>query len=152
MKLPSLSKEEWISVLHLASGWGFLRVKATARIVLEHFDSLTSLEKIQLGRDLSIPSWVIDGFVGFVQAETITDEEALEIDSGAEATTSYKLFRIRELRIKVELIGLKEKETFSVKEKVQEIFKEELDRLRSAETMFSDLNTNEKLAKKYIEN
>ena len=91
---------------------------------------LTSLEKICLGRDLSIPSWVIDGFVGLVQAKTITDIEALEIDSlaGAE-TTAYKLFRIRELRIAGELS--------SAKTKVEEIFKEELDILRSREETFS---------------
>ena len=87
---------------------------------------LTSLEKICLGRDLSIPSWVIDGFVGLVQATTITDNEALQIDSGAE-TTAYKLFRIRELRIAGELS--------CVETKVEEIFKEELDRLRTTEKM-----------------
>jgi hypothetical protein len=129
MKLGSLSKEEWTSVLTLASKWRFLRVRAAAKSVLEHLQvPLTSLEKICLGRDLSIPSWVIDGFVGLVQAKTITDIEALEIDSGAE-TTAYKLFRIRELRIAGELS--------SAKTMVEEIFKEELDHLRSLEETFS---------------
>ena len=90
---------------------------------------LTPLEKICLGRDLAISSWVIDGFVGLVQATTITDEEALKIDSGAETITAYKLFRIRELRITGELSSA------NLKTKVEEIFKEELDRLRSTEEM-----------------
>jgi hypothetical protein len=129
MKLLSLSKEEWASALILASRWRFLRVRVMAKIVLERLvsPSLTSLEKIFLGRNSSIPSWVIDGFVELVQAITITNDEALQINSGAE-TTAYELFRIRELRIAGKLC--------SAKTKVEEIFKEELDRLRSTEKMF----------------
>jgi hypothetical protein len=99
-----------------------------AKTVLEHLGTLTSLEKVCLGRDLSIPSWVIDGFVGLVRAETITDMEALQIDLGA-PTTAYKLFRIRELRIAGGLCA---------RTKVEEVFKEELDRLRTTEKMFSN--------------
>jgi hypothetical protein len=135
MRLPSLSKEGWVSVLTLASRWRFLRVRLVAKITLERLFSLSSLEKIYIGRDLSIPSWVIDGFVGLVQATTITDDEALQIDSDAETrTTAYKLFRIRELRT----AGPGELRT-----KVEEIFKEELDRLRTTEEMLSLSNTNE---------
>jgi len=133
----SLSKEEWISVLTLTSRWRFLRVREIAKIVLdsERLGSLTSVEKICLGRDLSIPSWVIDGFIGLVEATTITDEEALKIDSGAVAT-AYKLFRIREQRIAGELC-------FALaKTKVEEIFKKELDRLRSTEKMLRNTTTN----------
>jgi hypothetical protein len=148
MKLPSLSEEEWISVLTLASRWRFLRVREIARVVLIHLDSLTSLEKICLGRNLSIPSWVVDGFVELVHAATITDEEALQIDIGAE-TTAYKLFRIRELRIAGKL-RTEEEEIFkevagklcSARTKVEEIFKEELDCLRTTEKMFTDSNAN----------
>ena len=125
-----LSRKEWISVLILASKWEFLRVRARAIFVLTYFGAvpLKALEKIRLGRDLSIASWVIDGFVELVlRATTITDEEALLIDIGA-ATTAYKLFRIREQRIVGELP--------SAMIKVEEIFKEELDRLRSKEELF----------------
>jgi len=123
----SLLKKEWISVITLASEWKFLRVREMARGELEHLGSLTSLEKICLGRDLSIPSWVTSGFIGLVRATTITDDQAIIIDS-AIMTTAYKLFRIRELRIAGSL--------GSVKSKVEEIFKEELDRLCSEETRF----------------
>ena len=128
MKLPTLSKGEWISVLTLTSYWMFIRVRELAVFSLEKLGTLTFLEKICLGRDLFIPSWVIDGFVGLVKASTITDIEALKIDSYAE-TTSYKLFRIRELRIAGKLS--------STKSKVEEIFKEELDRLRSEEKIYN---------------
>jgi hypothetical protein len=125
----------------LASGWRFLRVREMAKSVLERSDCLTSIGKISLGRKLFIPSWVIDGYVELVHATTITNEEALDIDSGAE-TTAYELFRIRELIFTGKL-------TFSTwRAKVEEIFKEELNRLRSTEKTFS--NTNEKLAKKII--
>jgi len=125
----SLLKEEWISVITLASEWKFLRVREMARVELERLGSLTSLEKICLGRDLSIPSWVTSGFIGLVEADTITDDEAITIDS-AIMTTAYKLFRIRELRIAGSLLP------FRVKSKVEEIFEEELDRLCSEETRF----------------
>jgi hypothetical protein len=72
-----------------------VRVMATIR--LEHLGTLTSVEKICLGRDLSIPSWVKDGFVGLIKAETIS-YKALQIDLGA-STTAYKVFRIRGLII-----------------------------------------------------
>ena len=104
-------------------------MRARAIVVLTYLQEvpLKALEKIRLGRDLSITSWVIDGFVKLVQATTITDEEALLIDIGA-ATTAYKLFRIREQRIAGEI--------FYCHTKVEEIFKEELDRLRSKEELF----------------
>ena len=125
-----LSRREWKLVLILASKWEFLRVRARAIVVLTYLQEvpLKALEKIRLGRDLSITSWVIDGFVKLVQATTITDEEALLIDIGA-ATTAYKLFRIREQRIAGEM------PVFCCYIKVEEIFKEELDRLRSTEKM-----------------
>ena len=131
MKLPLLSEEDWISVLTLASRWRFLCVRAMAKNALERMGSLTYLQKILLGRSVFIPSWVIDGFVGLVQARTIPDFEALQIDLGAQ-TTTYKLFRIRELRIAGELS--------SVKRKVEEVFKEELDLLRAKEEMLSNTN------------
>lgn len=128
--VPNLSREEWISVLILASKWRFLRVRAMAKFALMcvPVGPLKSLEKIQLGRELSIPSWVIIGLAELVQATTITDKEALLIDIGAR-TTAYKLFRIREQRIAGEIL--------SWETKVEEIFKEELDRLRSKEKLLS---------------
>ena len=104
-------------------------MRASVVSILEKHTTLTPLAKICLGRDLFIPSWVIDGFVRLVLATTITDLEALEIDKDDE-TTSYKLFRIRELRIAGTLS--------SAKAKVEEIFKEELDRLRSKEERLSN--------------
>ena len=139
MGLPSLLKEEWISALQLASAWKFFSVKAMAENVLERPGSLSPLEKILIGRELFKPTWVINGFVGLVQATTITDEEALKIDLGA-ATTAYKLFRIRELRIAGNLS--------SAKTKMEEILKEELVRLRTQEEMLG--NTDEKSATKIM--
>ena len=104
-------------------------MRALAVSILEKHTTLTPIAKTCLGRDHSIPSWVIDGFVGLVQATTITDLETLQIDKYDE-TTSYKLFRIRELRIAGTLS--------SVRAKVEEIFKEELDRLRSKEERLSN--------------
>jgi hypothetical protein len=57
-------------------------VREMAKSALENL--LTFVEMICLGRDLSIPSWVIIGFVGLVKANRFTDNDALEIDSVAE--------------------------------------------------------------------
>ena len=113
----------------MASKWRFLRVRELAVFALEKMATLTSLRKICLGMDYFIPSWVIDGFVGLVEATTITNFEAHIIDRYAKYT-ACKLFRIRELRIAGKLS--------SAKAKVEETFKEELDRLRSKEKMFSN--------------
>ena len=65
MKL-SLSKGEWASELTLEvpspEGLG---------------DGKNCTRTHGLGRDLSFSSWVIDGFVGLIEATTITDEERL---------------------------------------------------------------------------
>ena len=105
-----------------------MRAMAKHALMCVPVGPLKPLAKIQLGRDLSIPSWVIDGLVELVLATTITDKQALLIDIGAR-TTAYKLFRIREQRIAGEIL--------SWKTKVEEIFKEELDCLRSKEKLFS---------------
>ena len=134
----SLSKKEWTSVLTLATKWKFRRVRKMAILALEcsiqGSRCLTSLEKICIGRILFIPSWVIDGFVGLVQAKTITDEEALNIDNdkwSRTTVTACKLFRIRELRITGNLS--------CARKKVEEIFENELAYLRSKEIIF-DIN------------
>ena len=107
-------------------------MREEAKSALECF-SLKSLEKIRLGRDLSIPSWVIDGFVELVQATTITDEEALKLDLDA-PTTAYRLFRIREMRISGGPATASSRLMIEwTMTKVEEIFKEELDHVRSAE-------------------
>ena len=137
----SLSKEEWIGVLTLASKWHFFCVREIAKTALEHL-GLTSIEKIFLGRSDYITSWVIDGMVELVHAKTITDEEALKIDTGSNAmtTTAYKLFRIREMRIAGEL--------GCARTMVEETFKEQLDHLRIWEKFI--FRTNLKQAKKKI--
>ena len=129
MKMPPLSKEEWISVLILASNWMFVRVRELAVFALEKMATVTSFTKICLGMDHSIPSWVIDGFVGLVEATTITNFEAYRIDRYARYA-AYRLFRIRELRITGKIS--------SSRVVVEEIFKEDLNRLRSKEKMFSN--------------
>ena len=99
LRLSILSKEEWSSILTLASRWRFLLMRRAAIFTLECLSTLTSLNKIYLGRDLSIPSWVVNRFVGLVEATLITDEEVLQINSDSSAeTTAFKLFRIWELR------------------------------------------------------
>jgi len=133
----SLSKPEWISVLTLSSEWGFLRLRRMARDEMQRMELLTSVEKICLGRELRISSWVMKGFEELVErADTITDDEAIDLDSDF-VTTVYKLFRMRELRIAGTLP--------SARQKVEEIFKEELERTRREEKGFTTKEEEEEI-------
>ncbi|KAF8911640.1 hypothetical protein CPB84DRAFT_1958021 [Gymnopilus junonius] len=126
----SLSKEEWLSVLTLSSEWRFLRLRDTAKGELERLSSLTSVEQICLGRQVRICHWVIQGFTDLVRRDaTISDDEAIAIDCDV-VTTSYKLFRLRELRIAGRLL--------SPMAAVEDTFKEELERIRSEEANFDN--------------
>ncbi|KDR75509.1 hypothetical protein GALMADRAFT_268084 [Galerina marginata CBS 339.88] len=128
----SMSKDEWISVLTLSSEWRFLRLRGMAISELERLESLTSIEKICLGRDLHISSWVVAGYVELVKrGDPITDEEAIDIDTGY-ITTVYKLFRIRELWLA--------KRISSATSTVDTIFKDQLDHIFEEEQTLKELS------------
>ncbi|KDR75510.1 hypothetical protein GALMADRAFT_247952 [Galerina marginata CBS 339.88] len=123
----SMSKDEWISVLTLSSEWRFLRLRNMAISELQR--SLTSVEKICLGRERHISSWVIEGFGELVhRKDPLTDDEAIDLDANY-VTTAYKLFRIRELRISGTRV-------FSVLKLIQETFKDTLESIMEEERTF----------------
>ncbi|KAF5330988.1 hypothetical protein D9619_005209 [Psilocybe cf. subviscida] len=125
-----LSKTEWISVLKVSKIWYFLEIRSVAISQLESGGELTCIDKVVLGRQNWVRSWVVDGLVGIVQRrETITDEEAIQIDY----ITAVKLFRIRETRIAHEFMtptGL------DVSEEVQAVFSDEIAHIASEEQAF----------------
>jgi len=124
----SLLKAEWISILKLSTKWYFLNLRAMAISELERMQELTSIEKITLGRENKISSWVTTGFLDLVQrGDTITDDEAMAVDFDY-ITTAYKLFRVRERRIR--------RMTGSVSQEIEENFKDELDVTRAEEKGF----------------
>ncbi|KAH9485722.1 hypothetical protein JR316_0002636 [Psilocybe cubensis] len=95
-----LSKSEWISVLKLSTMWYFIKLRNAAISELAHSGVLDSIEMVTLGRKYRISSWITGGFVRLIERyDSITDDEAIDIDS-TYVTTAYKLYRMREDRIK----------------------------------------------------
>ncbi|KAJ6537748.1 hypothetical protein B0H19DRAFT_1316502 [Mycena capillaripes] len=77
-KLPELKREEWISVLHLASLWDFIEVRDLA--VQQLSLTLNATERIVLGRKHDVSSWLRSGYTELAKRKTpISSEEAAKI-------------------------------------------------------------------------
>ncbi|KJA28751.1 hypothetical protein HYPSUDRAFT_61599 [Hypholoma sublateritium FD-334 SS-4] len=127
---PSLTKEEWTSVLKLSTLWHFIDARNFAIKNLRPL--ISSLDRVVLGRDFYVSGWVKSGLQRFASRKrTIEDDEAEKLLF----YTTIKLLRIREQRrSKLESFDL-----------VAEVFKDELDFLRSQEETFifaKDLNSD----------
>lgn len=76
--------------------WYFINLKKIAISELDSLGTLTTLEKIVLGRKCGVSSWILSGYTELVsKAETLNDEEVEAVDY----KTAVKLFRIRESRL-----------------------------------------------------
>ncbi|KAJ6520733.1 hypothetical protein B0H19DRAFT_1277873 [Mycena capillaripes] len=81
-KLPELKREEWISVLHLASLWDFIEVRdlAVQQLSLYAEGTLNATERIVLGRKHDVSSWLRSGYTELAKRKTpISSEEAAKI-------------------------------------------------------------------------
>ncbi|KAF4620309.1 hypothetical protein D9613_001089 [Agrocybe pediades] len=68
--------EDWISVLRLATMWGFQTIRTTAIGHLSAFFSTKSAaEKISIGREYRVVDWVKDGYKTLCRQPTQTLEE-----------------------------------------------------------------------------
>ncbi|KAF7296051.1 hypothetical protein MKEN_01420200 [Mycena kentingensis (nom. inval.)] len=91
--IPNLSKDEWISVLKLATLWRFLEIRALALTRLDLALQNDCVQQILLGRQYDVVSWLRDGYGALARREEpITLEEARAI--GWE--TALKVFTARE--------------------------------------------------------
>lgn len=91
---------------------------------LERCHRLSPLEKITLGRECGIHSWLIQGYEELVGQETITDQEARTV----EHFPTLRIFRIRELRLR-RTIG-------NIRTEVENMFQIEIDIVRGKEQAF----------------
>ncbi|TFK19169.1 hypothetical protein FA15DRAFT_697682 [Coprinopsis marcescibilis] len=82
-----LTKEEWLSVLKLATKWDMMDIRKTAIQWLSRPNVLTSNEKLSLGREFRVRDWVAvgikeltsDASVGLVQLRVHGLETAAQI-------------------------------------------------------------------------
>ncbi|KAJ3510395.1 hypothetical protein NLJ89_g4697 [Agrocybe chaxingu] len=140
--LLSLSKEEWFSVLTLSNQWYFRRMRAVAIAELNTMTGFSSIEKITLGRNLKVASWVVQGFLELILRAVevgISDDEAKKIS----LMTTIDLLRIRESKA----AGKVSSTTSSIVAMIETKFKEELGFIRAEEQgygkVFEDIAGNE---------
>ncbi|TFK20810.1 hypothetical protein FA15DRAFT_673159 [Coprinopsis marcescibilis] len=62
-----LEKEEWVSVLKLATKWDMTDIRKTAIQSLSVTNVLTSTEKLSLGREFRVRDWVAEGIKALTQ-------------------------------------------------------------------------------------
>ncbi|KAF8872060.1 hypothetical protein CPB84DRAFT_1800142 [Gymnopilus junonius] len=106
----NLSQEEWVSVLKLSTKWKFLRLREMSKKELDKMPRVESwsLQKVSLGWQLYITSWVSEGLVELARRhDIITEEEALQIDLQI-PRAACKLYRIRELEARVKKVSGRE--------------------------------------------
>jgi hypothetical protein len=122
----ALSKEEWISILKISCPLFFLRLREMAISELERCCQLSPADKITLGRECGIPSWLTQGYVELVEQETIADHEARIV----EYLPTLHIFRIRELRLR-RTIG-------NIRTEVEKVFEAEIEIVRGREQAFKE--------------
>ncbi|KDQ59052.1 hypothetical protein JAAARDRAFT_108596, partial [Jaapia argillacea MUCL 33604] len=67
--------EEWSSILHLATQWGYESIRSLA--IREIFPLCSPIDKIVLGREYDISDWLRDAYIAVCERrEPITLEEA----------------------------------------------------------------------------
>jgi len=87
---------------------------------------LSPSEKITLGRECGIPSWLTQGYEELVGQETITDHEARIV----EYLPTLRIFRIREQKLR-RTIG-------DIRGEVEKVFQEEIEVVRGREQAFQE--------------
>ena len=126
----TLSKDEWISVLRLATFWYFLKFRKLAISELDQAGELTPKDKVVYGRKFKIQAWLTAGCMELVgRDETISKEEAIAIDY----ETTFALFRIREKRLR---------QFIAVTIDIEDVLKEELDVIKHFETEYEEVDVD----------
>ncbi|KAJ2933536.1 hypothetical protein H1R20_g3548, partial [Candolleomyces eurysporus] len=62
----TLSKDQWISVLKLATMWDMAQFRELAIEKLSSLN-LTSIQKVQMGKTHRVASWIIEGYTAFLR-------------------------------------------------------------------------------------
>ena len=126
-----LKKDDWISILRLATRWCFLNIRKIAIKKLET-SGLPHLENIILGREMKLSKRLIEGYAGVVASpDAISDEDAAVIGW----QTTVKLFRLREKTYssrKMSWAGL----VPLLSEKIRDALKDELSGILAEEKLY----------------
>ncbi|KAJ7876093.1 hypothetical protein B0H14DRAFT_2501466 [Mycena olivaceomarginata] len=75
-KTPTLSKDEWISVLKLANLWDFIEVRNLAIEQLTSYaGSLDCIERILFARQFDVSAWLQSGYVELARRKAVVSAE-----------------------------------------------------------------------------
>jgi hypothetical protein len=75
-KTPTLSKDEWISVLKLANLWDFIEVRNLAIEQLTSYaGSLDCIERILFARKFDVSAWLQSGYVELARRKAVVSAE-----------------------------------------------------------------------------
>ncbi|KAJ7072744.1 hypothetical protein C8F01DRAFT_259362 [Mycena amicta] len=140
--VPNLNKDEWISVLKLATLWRFLDVRSLAITRLDHALQTDCISQILLGRQYDVVSWLRDGYGTLARREApICAEEAREIGWDA----ALKIFQAREAMMTM-VYG--RPNVYLQRVDVEGVFAEELRVAQAAGTAYEPPPANVKKSKK----
>ncbi|KAK0226436.1 hypothetical protein IW262DRAFT_1457663 [Armillaria fumosa] len=70
-EVPKFSKDEWLSVLELATMWGMLDIRRMAINEITESKSLSDVDQVILGREFAVADWVISGYRALTKRKTI---------------------------------------------------------------------------------
>ncbi|RXW21149.1 hypothetical protein EST38_g4696 [Candolleomyces aberdarensis] len=71
---PTLSKDQWISVLKLATMWDMAQFRELAIGKLSSLN-LTPIQNLQLGKTYKVASWIVEGYTALLQ-----DTQTISLD------------------------------------------------------------------------
>ncbi|KAF5355559.1 hypothetical protein D9758_006324 [Tetrapyrgos nigripes] len=87
------TEDEWKSILRLATLWRFLRLRSKAIEVLTNEQKMDAVERILLGRELSVSEWIQSGYKDLImQEKPLTEEQVEKIG----LSPAVRIFRARE--------------------------------------------------------
>ncbi|PBK73989.1 hypothetical protein ARMSODRAFT_906583 [Armillaria solidipes] len=75
-EVPSLSKDEWLSVLNLATMWGMVDIRRMAINEITKSKSLSDVDQVILGREYAVVDWVISGYRALTKRKTIVSMQS----------------------------------------------------------------------------
>ncbi|KAK0494932.1 hypothetical protein EDD18DRAFT_1463964 [Armillaria luteobubalina] len=70
-EVPKFSKDEWLSVLKLATMWGMVDIRRMAINDINQSKSLSDVDQVILGREHAVVDWVISGYRALTKRKTV---------------------------------------------------------------------------------
>ncbi|KAJ6631508.1 hypothetical protein B0H10DRAFT_1772697, partial [Mycena sp. CBHHK59/15] len=142
-KVPKLLKEEWISVLKLATLWQFIEIRDLAIDELtRHSNALSWNEKLVLAKQYHVSAWIRSGYHDLAHRDKhMSSEEAMII--GWEA--AFKIMTLREEATRLRLMPAKGRSPYWTSPSVADVealFREEISLVDSQSAVYKRVESD----------